>query len=499
MMAKDRTRSLDDVVRQVEDYAIIALNPDGVIESWNLGAERVKGYSAEQALGQSFVMFYTETDRLAGLPGRLLSQARADGRAEHRGWRVRKDGSQFWGDVVITALADEQGRHTGFVKVTRDLTEQHQLSEALRASEERFRVLVGQVCDYAIIALDLGGVIQTWNRGAEQLEGYSADEAIGAHFSLFHTPGDRRADVPMRLLAQARDTGRVESTGWRVRKDGTEFWADVVITALHDDGGRLTGFAKVTRDRSDVKRREEAADAFYANFGHDFRTPLTAILGFTEAIRLTEGQAPEHMLARIEANAQRLLAMVEDLEEFSGQHEGRDQLDVELIDLTDLARAAMSDLSPSLGSHRVRLRGELVSALANRTAMHRVVTNLLVNALKYSTDETPVELEVTAAAEGVVRIRIADQGRGIDEADLSTIFDEFERGRLSVEDGGTGLGLSSVRELVVQQHGRVHIDSERGVGTTVTVELPSTVRAPWPEQRKNPSARTYSGEGQSAG
>ena len=248
-------RAVEAVVRQVSDYAIIALDPHGVIESWNLGAERVKGYTPEQALGQNFAMFYTEDDRRAGLPGRLLARARSAGRVEHRGWRVRRDGSQFWGDVVITALHDEAGHHTGFAKVTRDLTEQHRLEEALRASEERFRLLVGQVADYAIIALDPDGVIETWNRGAEHLEGYTAEEAVGRHFAMFYTEEDRLANVPMRLLAQAREAGSVECAGWRVRKDGTRLWAEVLVTALHGDDGRLTGFAKVTRDRTELKRR----------------------------------------------------------------------------------------------------------------------------------------------------------------------------------------------------------------------------------------------------
>ena len=498
MDSNSQSRALEDVVRQVADYAIIALDPHGVIEAWNLGAERLKGYTEQEALGQSFAMFYTEEDRRAGLPGRLLARARTAGRVEHRGWRVRKDGSHFWGDVVITALHDDSGHHTGFAKVTRDLTEQHRLEEALRASEERFRLLVGQVADYAIIALDPEGLIETWNRGAEYLEGYTAEEVIGRHFSLFYTEEDRRGNLPMRLLAQARKSGSVECAGWRVRKDGSRLWAEVVITALHDDAGRLTGYAKVTRDRTDLKRREEAGDAFYANFSHDFRTPLTSIIGFTEAIRLTEGPAPEHMLARIEGNAQRLLAMLEELVQFSGQHDGHSDLDLELLDLTELARSAVRDLPPGLRPDRIALHGEPVTALANVTAMHRVLTNLLINALKYSADDTPVELEVAETEQGNVRIRVCDQGRGIDQADLATIFDEFERGRLSSEDGGTGLGLASVRELVRQQHGTVHLDSERGVGTTVTVELPPAERALPPEQRGDPS-RTYSGDGQPAG
>src|SRR3978361_1494216 len=186
-------RRPDDLAGQVLDYAILGLSTQGVIETWNLGAERVKGYSAEEAIGRSFSMFYPEEDRRAGLPLSLLLAARDEGRVEHLGWRVRKDGTRFWGDVVITAVRDEDGNHIGFTKVTRDLTEQHDLELRLRASEERFRLLVGQVQDYAIIALDPPGVLQTWNLRAERVKGYTAEEAIGRGFARVYNEEDAQA------------------------------------------------------------------------------------------------------------------------------------------------------------------------------------------------------------------------------------------------------------------------------------------------------------------
>ncbi len=279
------TESFDHVVGQVLDYAIIRLDAKGTIQTWNLGAERVKGYTAAEAIGCNFSMFYPEESRLAGLPEKLLAEAEADGRVEHEGWRVRKDGSLFWGDVVITALHDEDGNLTGFTKVTRDLSEKHELEVTLKESNERLRVLIGQVVDYAIIGLDTQGVIETWNLGAERLKGYTEAEAIGRNFAMFYPEDVRRAGLPMQLLDVARKTGSVEHTGWRLRKDGSRFWGDVVITALHDEEGNLTGYAKVTRDRTDLKSLEDAQDAFYAAFNHDFRTPVTALKGFVDAIR----------------------------------------------------------------------------------------------------------------------------------------------------------------------------------------------------------------------
>ncbi len=478
----------DDLVSQVVDYAIIRLDPQGAIQTWNLGAERVKGYTPEEAIGRSFSMFYTDEDRRAGLPVSLLVRARDEGRVEHLGWRVRKDGTRFWGDVVITALHDSAGQLTGYAKVTRDLTQQHDLEVALRSSEERLRLLVGQVIDYAIIALDPQGTIETWNLGAERVKGYTAKEAIGRNFAMFYTDEDRRAGLPLRLLSAARERGRVEHTGWRVRKDGSRFWGDVVITAMHDDDGQVSGFAKVTRDRTEVKALEEAQDAFYAAFNHDFRTPITAIKGFTDAIRHTDGQTREELISRVEANADRLLTMVEGLVLFASQRAGQAPLLLADIDIAAVARTAVRDLAPALEPFRVHIEGDDIAlAQANGVAMHRVVTNLVVNSLKYSPTGTPVEITFGRPRPGIVQLSVCDHGRGIHPDDVESILDDFTRGRLAEDDGGTGLGLSSVRDLVEQQLGTVSIRSELGVGTTVTVELPSptSLKPAAPSQRSS--------------
>ncbi len=348
--SEERLRLL---VGQVVDYAIIALDPQGIIETWNLGAERVKGYTADEAIGRSFVMFYPDEDRRAGLPMKLLTEAREQGRVEHTGWRLRKDGTRFWGDVIITALHDDDGNLTGYAKVTRDLTEQHALEEALRSSEERLRLLVGQVADYAIIALDPQGIIETWNLGAERVKGYTADEAVGRSFAMFYTDEDRRTGLPLKLLTGAREKGRIEHTGWRVRKDGTRFWGDVIITALHDDDGHLTGYAKVTRDRTDLKALEDAQDAFYATFNHDFRTPVTAIKGFVDAIRDADDETRPHLIDKVESSAERLLGMVEGLVEFATQRAGQASLVLADIDVAQVARSAVGDLAGQFDPRRV--------------------------------------------------------------------------------------------------------------------------------------------------
>ena len=457
------------LIAQVVDYAIIALDGSGTIESWNSGAERLKGYSSDDAIGRSFAMFYTEEERRAGVPLRLLEQARLEGRVQSRGWRVRKDGTRFWGDVVITALHDDYDLVTGFAKVTRDLTAEHELQESLTHSEERFRFLVSQVKDYAIIALDLSGTIESWNAGAEWMKGYTADEAIGRSFSMFYSGSDRRAGLPIKLLDEARDRGSVEHTGWRLRKDGTRFWGDVVLTALHDDSGQLTGFAKVTRDLTARKELEEAQALFLGTLAHDFRGPITAVKGFTELVRDSPGDKRDDYLKRIDANAERLMQMMTDLINYSAAHDDSTPRRTETFDLADLARETVPTMGTTSELARVALPQGRAPIVANRASMERVLINLVGNALKYSADG-PIVVDV-ANAGNPIRLTVSDQGRGVAPEDLDRIFNEFERGSMATNDGGTGLGLSSVKRLVEAQAGRVHIQSEVGQGTTVTVEL----------------------------
>jgi PAS domain S-box-containing protein len=238
----------------VEDYAIFMLDVDGRVGTWSPGAEKIKGYTAEEIIGCHISKFYTKEDLELDKPAQILRIASERGRAEEQGYRVRKDGSRFWANVTVTALCDETGRLRGFGKVTRDLSARQEAEEQLRQAEARFHHLVDAVIDYAIFMLDENGHVSTWNSGARRLKGYSAEEIIGKHFSQFYTEEDRASGKPDRVLAAVRSEGRYEEEGFRVRKDGTRFWANVVLTALYGEGNKVVGFAKVTRDLT--KRRE---------------------------------------------------------------------------------------------------------------------------------------------------------------------------------------------------------------------------------------------------
>jgi PAS domain S-box-containing protein len=244
------------VVESVRDYAIFALDPKGYVSTWNAGAERINGYKANEIIGQHFSVFYPAGTRASG-PNRELEAAVAEGRFEDEGWRVRKDGSQFWANVVITALRDGDGTLQGFAKVTRDLTVRRKAEQALRESEERYRLLVENVDDYAIFMLDATGHVVTWNAGAERIKGYKPQEIIGQHFSKFYPEETLRTNWPAYVLKEAARVGRFEDENWRVRKDGSRFWANVVITALHDSSGKLYGFTKVTRDMTERREWEQ--------------------------------------------------------------------------------------------------------------------------------------------------------------------------------------------------------------------------------------------------
>src|SRR5829696_8627100 len=278
------------LVEGVKDYAIFMLDPKGKVASWNEGAQSIKGYRQQEILGRHFSVFYPEEDLERSKPERALEIAQEKGTYEEEGWRVRKDGSTFWASVLITALWDEAGDLRGFAKVTRDITERKQAEEEirqlnkdlenrveertsqlaaavaelesnqreLRQSEERFRILVEGVSDYAIFMLSPDGRIVSWNEGAERIQGYEASEIIGKHFSIFYAEEDVERGVPEEELRVAAAEGRFEEEGLRVRKDGTLFQADVVITALRDEAGNLRGFSQVTRDITARKEAEEA-------------------------------------------------------------------------------------------------------------------------------------------------------------------------------------------------------------------------------------------------
>jgi PAS domain S-box-containing protein len=486
------------LVTSVLDYAIFALDTTGRIVSWNEGARRIKGYLPEEIIGHHFSEFYPEEDLARGKPAWELEVAERDGRLEDEGWRVRKDGTRFWANVIITALRDPQGRLVGFAKVTRDLSERRRAEEALRASEERFRLLVQSVRDYAIFLLDPAGRVATWNEGAERIKGYGSDEIVGRHFSVFYPEEDLARGKPALELEVAQRDGRFEEEGWRVRKDGTRFWASVVVTALYDPTGALVGYAKVTRDLTERRAAEERALAdarriasieaanaakseFLATMSHELRTPLNAIGGYADLMEIgvggpISGQHKEY-LQRIRQSQQHLLGIINDLLNYSRIEAGQVEYERKPVPIHRLAQRGLEMLTPQAVQKRIALvHGDCDAgavAIADPARAEQVLLNLLSNAVKF----TPPGGRVTVVCERDgerVMVTIRDNGPGIPPEKLEAIFEPFVqlgRGLKNLVEG-TGLGLAISRDLARGMGGDLTATSEPGVGSAFTFALP---------------------------
>jgi PAS domain S-box-containing protein len=485
------------LVDGVTDYAIYMLDPSGMITNWNVGAERLKGYTAEEIVGQHFSKFYTREERAKGTPLRVLEAAMQNGRYEGEGWRVRKDGSRFWASVVVTPIHNEAGQLEGFAKVTRDITERRAAHEALRQSERQFRLLVSGVTDYALFMLDPNGLVTSWNAGAERIKGYTAEEIIGQHFSRFYTEHDRAAGLPARALSTATRDGHFETEGHRVRKDGTLFWANVVIDPIRDEQGELLGFAKITRDITDrrdaeVALRQAQAQRAHAqkmdalgqltgSIVHDFNNLLTVVDSYVRKVK-NAGVDPEMKRATesVELALERGAGLTRQLLAFSRKHAAR----AEVVSLAERVEAVRGMIAGSM-----RKSVKLVAAVGPETWPVKVdpgeLELSLVNIAFNARDAMPDGGLVTITAENMllssgddaaglqgefVALRVTDTGIGIAPDLLPQVFEPFFTTK--GPEKGTGLGLAQVYGFAQQSGGAVTIDSEVGKGTTVTIYLP---------------------------
>lgn len=479
------------LMQGVVDYAIYMLDPEGIVVSWNAGAERIKGYGSREIIGQHFSVFYPPEDRET-LPQRALDSARTIGRFEAEGWRVRKDGSRFFASVVIDAI-HEDGALVGFAKITRDITERLQARSALNESESSFRLLVSGVTDYALFMLDPDGRVTNWNLGGQRIKGYVPDEIIGHHFSRFYTPADREAGKPARALRVARETGRYEEEGWRVRKDGTFFWASVVIDPIRSDAGELIGFAKITRDITERREAQQKLDRMQRQLAeshkmdalgqltggvaHDFNNLLMSITGGTRLIK-RHADDPRVIAAAesIEANIRRGAALTRQLLTFAR----RQQVHPTLIDVREAVAAVGEVLKTGLGRTiqcAVTIPDGIWPIYADPAELETALINLALNAR----DAMPDGGEVTISAENKrveqgecpgeqVCIIVADTGAGIPDDVIAKVFDPFFTTKPIGK--GTGLGLSQVHGFANQAGGTVEIASRLGEGTQVTLCLP---------------------------
>lgn len=481
--------SLRMLVKSVRDYAIFMLDPAGYVMSWNTGAELIKGYTADEIIGRHFSVFYPREEVKAGKCERELAIAERTGQYEEQGWRVRKDGSPFWANVLITAVRDHSGALIGFAKVTRDLTGERLAKEAQRQGEERFRILVEGVKEYAIFMLDPEGHVSTWNGGAERINGYRASEIIGKHFSVFYPEEDIRAGEAEAEFDTATREGRFEEEGWRVRKDGSRFWASVVLTALHDANGTLIGFAKVTRDLTERKKHEEdrirlaqaqeavrLRDEFLSIASHELKTPLTVLRMQLETLRrkLPKADAPVlTQLDRAHRAGQRLAELVESLLDVSRLTTGNLELHAETFDLGDLVREVVDRMGESAdGAHCTVAcdAEEGIRGAWDRSRIDQLVTNLLANAFKYAAG-TAVEVRVSEES-GEACVEVRDHGPGLPHGREAALFRRFERAASIQHYGGLGLGLYVVDQVARAHGGEASAANAAGGGARFRIKLP---------------------------
>ncbi|MFI5613670.1 PAS domain S-box protein [Amycolatopsis sp. NPDC051903] len=458
------------LVRGVVDYAIFMLDPAGRIATWNAGAERIKGYRAEEIIGRHFSVFYPAEDIAAGKPAWELEVALTEGRLEDEGWRLRKDGSRFWANVVITTLYDDDGNHRGFGKVTRDMTERRAAEQALRESEERFRLLVQDVVDYGLFMLDTGGHVISWNAGAERVHGYRADEITGRHFSVFYPAEDIAAGKPAWELEIALTEGRLEDEGWRLRKDGSRFWANVVITTLYDDDGNHRGFGKVTRDMTE---RRTAAHALTQ------RRRLVSHLVDAQEVerRRIAWDVHDDSIQSMVAVGMRLQLLADRLPE--EHREGVAALDESVRAAVVRLRALVSRLRPpdlerhglavALGAHleevvvpwglEYAFEDGLTAEPTPEAAVtgYRICQEALTNVHKHAR-ASRVEVSMSTVDRGTL-FRVTDDGVGTAVTGADPGRDHF--------------GLIEMRERAESAHGWFSLRSTPGEGTSVEFWLPS--------------------------
>jgi PAS domain S-box-containing protein len=486
-------RSLTDdgryrlLVEAITDYAICMLDPQGRIASWNRGARRFKGYEAEEIIGQHFSRFYLKPDRLAGLPARALRIAAQQGKFEGEGWRVRKDGSRFWAHVVIDPIHDEAGRLLGFAKITRDLTERKRAEEDLKRSEEQFRILVQGVTDYAIYMLDPQGYVTNWNLGAERLKGYRPEEIVGQHYSRFYTEEDRSTGLPATNLEIATKAGKLESEGWRVRKDGSRFWASVVIDSIHNEMGELIGFAKVTRDVTEKRETQlaleqareslfqsqklEALGQLTGGVAHDFNNILMAIQSGLELVRknLKSDSKSAMLIDNALQATQRSATLTQRMLMFAR----RQKLTPESTDMLTLVRG-MTELLQRALTPAIRIETQfplaLPPVLVDPNQLESAILNLVINARDAMPSDGKIMIAARVEDRNHVCLSVIDAGEGMDEETLRRAVEPFFTTKGIGK--GTGLGLSMVQGFAAESGGRLVLKSQKGSGTTVELILP---------------------------
>lgn len=487
--AEERFRLL---VESVKDYAIISLDPEGYVNTWNPGAERIQGYTATEIIGKHFSVFYPPAVVAAGRCTAELEIAQREGRFEAEVSQLRKDGSQIWANVAVTPLRDPNGTLVGFARVTQDLTERRAAEEEAR----RFRLLVQSVKDYAIFILDPNGIVTTWNPGAQHIKGFTAEQIIGRHFSTFYPEEVRYTGKCEAELELAARVGRFEEEGYRLRQDGSLFWAKVIITALRDPSGTLIGFAKVTQDLTSRKEAEENERAlaaqraalaekariqefqerFLAILGHDLRNPLAAIDMAAALLsqHVTE-PAAQRVLDRMRSSSSRMTRMITQILDLTRSRlAGGLEMVRAPMDLSVALQQIVEEMRSAFPGHSIRLDAPSIRGVWDQDRLEQVFSNLIGNAVTHGDAHRPVTVQATARPK-YVEVTIHNYGEPISPEAQATLFSAFRRGERdsrTAKTAGLGLGLFISHEIVRGHGGAISLESNAEQGTTFRLTLP---------------------------
>lgn len=486
------------MVDSVKDYAIFLIDPTGHIMTWNEGAKKTKGYLQEEIIGKHFSIFYTAEDLNDGKPARELVIATQTGKYEEEGWRVKKNGSVFWANIVLTALFSDENKLVGFSKVTRDLTDRKLYEEFLHQSEERYRLLVEQVIDYGIFLMDEKGRVISWNEGAKNISGYTSEEILGKYFSIFYPEEDIISNKPSRELRIAHQTGKYEEEGWRLKKDGTRFWASIVITAVYNHEKILIGFSKVTRDLSERKASERALkeshdqyrkltaelrkineelsytnrelEQFTSIVSHDLQEPVRTVKSFLHLINMKlERREYENLFLYVNKAidaSNRMRELIQNLLNYSQLT--KEEITERTINVRELISLSLQNLKAAIdaANAEISIVSEVDTIQCDPVQLVQLIQNLVSNALKFTNQSAPKILISCSMENNHVKFSVSDNGIGIDRSDSDKIFEIFRRLHTKKEYPGTGIGLAICKKIVDRHRGRIWPVSEPGIGTT---------------------------------
>jgi PAS domain S-box-containing protein len=502
---RDSREQLRLLVDSVKDYAIFMLDPSGQVTTWNQGAERINGYKPDEIIGRHFSCFYPSEDVQSGKPERELRIAAAEGRYEEQGWRMRRDGSRFWADVIITALSDGAGKLRGFSKISRDITERRRAEELLMESDERHRKLFDNnphptwVFDRETLRF------LAVNTAAVRKYGYSRDEFLAMTLKDIRPP----EDVPALLeTVRALAEGNESSSAWRHRlKDGTIIDSENTSYALTFLGraARVVVAVDVTQRKRDEAEKREFTDSlaatnkeldlrnreveratrlkskFLASMSHELRTPLNAIVGFSDLLAEQTAGAlndkQKRFVSHIKQGSAHLLQLINDILDLSKIEAGQLELRSEKFQINDALPEVLSTIRPLAMAKQITVQNTLEADLAiyaDRVRFKQILYNLLSNAVKFTPKDGRISLECVEQGD-FISISVTDTGIGIRAEDQGIIFEEFRQveGSKDATQEGTGLGLAITKRLVEQQGGKISLASEPGKGSRFTFTLPA--------------------------